>query len=412
MSNALAIAAVTKTLRSLLDTGIKQDGLSNVSITTRTPDQARVTSADMQLNLFLYQTTISPTWRNTNPNSRDGIPPLGLNLHYLITAYNTPDDLESKDHQLFGAAMRTLNDHPMLKRRDIELTLKDAELHQQIELVRLSLLPMSLEELSKLWMTFQAPYRISAAFEASVVLIDSKRAQSSPLPVTSIGKDQRGPIAITDRLPILTELELPFRQNAIRLGESFTVRGQSLGLNNLNAFIERTVPGSDPPVLQRQELVISQANAESIRITMPNTLPSWGPGFYSLFVTVAPIDAQHELSSNTLALPLAPSITLDKNTAPPGTVILEVTCNPGLLENQRVVLLIGDRQVLLNEELVPHVPPFTTAPTDKVSFEIDALVAQPDPYTVRLRVDGADSVPVKLNASTLEFDPDQQLKIT
>ena len=45
MSNALALAAVTATLRDLIETGIETDpGVSGISVTTRPLDRARDTA--------------------------------------------------------------------------------------------------------------------------------------------------------------------------------------------------------------------------------------------------------------------------------------------------------------------------------------------------------------------------------
>lgn len=424
MSTSLAIAATTQTLRMLLNRGLTEDSLviaTNplVNLTTLPPDRARASgSGGPQLNLYLYQTTIDPAWRNTNPNGKDGLPPLGLNLHYLVTAYGD-DGFEVQDQQVFGSAMRTLNDYPLLDRSQIAVLGgtngigAKSELHLQLERVRLSLLPMSLEELSKLWMTFQTPYRISIAFEASVVLIDGRRTLPSALPVTSIGKDQRGPIMTTDRFPSLTEIEAPFRQNAVRLGESFTVRGRNLALDNLKAQLERIIPGDPNGKRERKTLPITERNAESIKLTLPATLPNWGPGFYALTVTAEPIDALHPISSNTLSLPLAPSITLNPTTLTNGNIDLKVTCHPGLLKDQQVLLLFGDQQIRLKsnnptEATGPNVVP---AATDSLEFLIEKSKFPTGTYTVRLRVDGVDSIPVAIGANKLELDQAQQLKI-
>jgi hypothetical protein len=411
MSTGLAIAAATATLQALLSTEMPNDGIGSSGdlVTTLPPDRARSTRTNQQLNLYLYQTTIDPAWRNTNPNGKDGLPPLGLNLHYLITAYG-PDNAQLEDQQVFGSAMRVLHDFPLLDRHQIAGHLPSSALHQQLERVRLSLLPMSLEELSKLWMTFQAPYRISAAFEASVVLIESKRPQKAPLPVLGVGKDKRGPVAIADRFPSLNALEPPLRQNAVRLGESFTVLGSHVLLDNLKAWIERLKPESRIGERERLPLTINQINEDSLQLTMPATLPGWGPGMYSMYVTVEPLDAQHQISSNTISLPLAPSITLNKITAAHGTVSLSVTSNPAMLENQRVFLLFGDRQIPRD--------PAATLPNAALTFSIPDVVARPDVgdkshfYTVRLRVDGVDSIPIVIGAGQAELDRQQQLEIT
>ena len=76
MSNALAIAAVTTTLRSLL---IRR--LDSVSVTARPLDKARNGTASNQVNLFLYQTMTDgalvnmPMPRQGSPGE-SGLPPL------------------------------------------------------------------------------------------------------------------------------------------------------------------------------------------------------------------------------------------------------------------------------------------------------------------------------------------------
>ena len=65
MSNALALAAVTATLRDLIETGIETDpGVSGISVTTRPLDRARDTTFTNQVNLFLYHTSENAAWQN------------------------------------------------------------------------------------------------------------------------------------------------------------------------------------------------------------------------------------------------------------------------------------------------------------------------------------------------------------
>ena len=94
MSNSMAIAAVTATLRNLLFQGVTADpDLVDTTVTTQAPDQARDSNNNAnQINLFLYQTEPSAAWRNMDMPRQvklgeTGRPPLGLNLYYLITAY-------------------------------------------------------------------------------------------------------------------------------------------------------------------------------------------------------------------------------------------------------------------------------------------------------------------------------------
>ena len=66
MSNTLAIAATTSTLRNLLLAQIPMldADLSDLEVTIQPPDLARKGITKAQLNLFLYQTVVNGAWRN------------------------------------------------------------------------------------------------------------------------------------------------------------------------------------------------------------------------------------------------------------------------------------------------------------------------------------------------------------
>ena len=62
---------------------------------------------------------------------------------------------------------------------------------------------MSTEEISRLWTAFQTNYRLSTAYEASVVLIDSTRPAPSPLPVLKRGDHDQGVTAVAAAGPVI-----------------------------------------------------------------------------------------------------------------------------------------------------------------------------------------------------------------
>src|SRR6185503_15922813 len=101
-------------------------------------------------------------------------------LYYLLTAYSDDED-DTNAHRLLGEAMGVLHDHPLLGAAEIRnatspiADLSDSDLHEQIERVRINLQPLTFEDMSKLWTTFQTHYRVSAAYQVSVVLIESTR---------------------------------------------------------------------------------------------------------------------------------------------------------------------------------------------------------------------------------------------
>ena len=227
MSNALAISATTLTLQNLLTR-------ATPNVTVLPPDQARNGNAGDQLNLFLYQTLHSAAWRNAEMPStvRSGEvdqSPLALNLHYLITSYG---ENEAVSHQILGRAMSVLHDHMLLGANEIRnatlATLPDSNLNEQLERIRITPLQHSLEDISKLWAGFQTQYRLSTAYEIAVILIESTRPKSSPLPVLRQGSEDRGPHAVASSSPTLSEISLPNGQPSAELGSLLTLLGQNL----------------------------------------------------------------------------------------------------------------------------------------------------------------------------------------
>ncbi len=85
-------------------------------------------------------------------------------------------------------------------------------------------LPQSVDELSKLWTAFQTNYRVSAAYEAAVVLIDSQAATRAPLPVLRRGPQDRGVIATASAAPVLDSLSYPRTQTAAAAGRGHRAR--------------------------------------------------------------------------------------------------------------------------------------------------------------------------------------------
>ncbi|HET7536467.1 MAG TPA: DUF4255 domain-containing protein, partial [Candidatus Didemnitutus sp.] len=210
MSSALAIAGVTYLLRDLLNDGLINHALdSNVRVSARPPlrDFSTTTSEQSQLNVFLYQVSPNLGWRNLGLPSRDSNgtrvanPPLALDLHYLVTAY---DDRDFHAEVLLGYAMQLLHENPGLSRDQINKSLKSdlpdilgstvqlpadlklltqTDLASQFESLKITPHYLSTEEMSKLWTGLQAPYRPSMTYQVSVVLIESDRPARTPPPV-------------------------------------------------------------------------------------------------------------------------------------------------------------------------------------------------------------------------------------
>jgi Pvc16 N-terminal domain len=212
MSNYLAIATVTSTLRDIVD-GAVNAIIPGVTVTTQRPEKAGNGNINQAgVNVYLYQVMPNAAWRNSDivirrpspqaPDNRgkdtleqhNQIP---LNLHYLFSFYG--DDQKLEPQRLLGQVVSTLEAKPILSLDNIRAaiqhheTIKQSDLDFQvehIERIKLAPLSLSLEDLSKLWF-FQVPYVLSVAYEAAVVLIEPSAALTVPLVINTpnIGVD-------------------------------------------------------------------------------------------------------------------------------------------------------------------------------------------------------------------------------
>ena len=451
MSNALAIAAVTTTLRHLLQQRFDTDG-SNVTVTTRPPDKARDNNNNgNQVNLFLYQTQINAAWRNMDIPTQvkpgeTGQSPLPLNLYYLVTAYAQNDDFpEPTSHRLLGQAMSVFHDHAILSSEDIKAALPNLveyDLYDQVERVRITSQPLSMDELSKLWTTFQTQYRISAAYEVAVVLIESTRPTKVPVPVLARGVGDQGvasQASLIPPYPVLTamnftaieeaRLNLPayqaslLQKPAASLGDSLTLTGYNLdgAVSVLFSHQQLDVPNSIA-------IAPSDQTPTELKLTLPPDQPDlWPAGFYTATAVVNQMG--QERTSNGLSLPLAPKIEAiavrrentdpnDPNTDPnkPNNVILTVTCSPQIFAGQRASLVLSTQNPELAMVSNRELPARTHSnPTNTLEFELGNIPKKTYEVRPRLRVDGVDSLIVDYSVTPLvlplTFIAEQELTI-
>ena len=432
MSNSLAIATVTATLQQLIIDGTD---IPNDNVTAKPPDKAFEGGPADQINLFLYQITPNAAWRNRDiPNQiRPGETsqqPLALNLHYLISASGAGDD-EIESHRWLGQAMSVLHDHVVLGRKEIKTviessrTLTKSDLHEQIERVRITPLSLSVEDLSKLWTTFTTPYRVSAAYAVSVVLIESTRPARSPLPLLDRSITVQG--NLLPPFPTLTQIEIPNPQDAARFGDGspnsgdiITLRGHHLEPEaGENLEIRLQHPRRQEP-LQPSNIESSSATQITFRLPDnpdPNPLANepledpnqWLVGVYRVNVEFSRTPQLPDGSlirqtrmTNELPLAIAPRLT-NAPTYDGNTRRLVLTCTPRILPEQRTVLLLGDYQLISDHN----------SPNNTLEFTLPSTVPAGE-YFVRLRVDGIDSLLVVRRGTPpkLEFDPGQKVTVS
>lgn len=449
MTGALGIGAVTAVVRDLLDNGmVDAPAVGPVKVTAVAPDTIKLDGpqSDRRLNVFLHRVTPNQGWSNaalpaySTNGSRLANPPLALDVHFLVTAYGTAD---FEAEILLGYAMQTLHERPVLDRKSIRKSLNAAplgggilppaylalgasKLADQVESVTVTLEPMDGEEMSKLWSAIQAHYRPSAAYVASVVLIEATQPAKSALPVLSRGpvdpvtERDRGVTVQPNLFPPLPTVERILRagherQPAVRLGEELRLEGHHLDGTNVVVRFDHplldtphTIPvgNNDDPRLLETTLPIDGNNADAVSTT-------WPAGIWSVSVDLVRPGEVVARTTNVAAMLLAPVPMLPPPPPlrpqfaapvmvrdPQGNLTVTLMVEPHVRSSQRVTLALGTDVV----EVEPH--PGTS---NTLTFEFGDVPA--GNRWVRVTVDGVESLLVDHDATPPEFDPDHSVVV-
>jgi hypothetical protein len=176
-----AIRRVTTALKVMLDDAVREaNGGAAESVFVGPLDDPG--SAGFKLVLFLYRVSTNPDLRSSThvvPSADPNQPPaiyensLPLDLHYLLTGATQNPGIELTDLSLLGRAMQALQNKSFL-----------AGVAVQNETVRISMDPVSSEDMSRIWSLFPAVnYRTSVIYLATPVWIDPARPTEPGPPV-------------------------------------------------------------------------------------------------------------------------------------------------------------------------------------------------------------------------------------
>lgn len=405
MSNALAIAGVTAVLRDLLNEGLINHDIAatvgTVNVTSDPPDAIKPSASDFtsRLNLFMYRVTPNQGWRNEKLPSRDGNgaritnPPLALDLHYLLTAYGKE---QFHTDILLGYGMQLLHETPVLVRDRIRQSLGGvppvsgagvlpstypalaaSDLAEQVEQIRITPEYLNTEEMSKLWAAMMANYRPTAHYLVSVVLIESRRAAKSALPV------RQPNIAVRALNRPVIERVAP---QLVAPGGTLTLEGY-----NLRGDITRVALGDS-------EVIPAEPGYDRVAVVVPSTVPA---GVTTVQVR-HPVDfgtasePHRGVESNVIACMVIPAVSgvpasVARNTD------LTFTVSPAVGVSQRVALILGQGAI----ELPPRAPgsPALTSLTFRIPGDFPTGT-----HLLRLRVDGAESA-LQVESDAVQPDP-------
>jgi hypothetical protein len=411
MSNTLAIATVTATLRSILD-GAASAAVTGAHASYVRPDSPKI--ANPGINLFLYQAKPNAALRNSDLPTRraDGSllarPVAALDLHYLITFEG--DDGELIPQKLLGAAAIALHARPVLDRDLIASVvqnetlggavsiLEGSNLADQVELVHVTPVALSLEELSRLWMTFpQVDYLLSAVYLASVVLIettDQPPGPAKPVLRPCVTAVPFSLASIDSIAPQLVDLS-PSPPTAITLIGSNLDPSDQVSFNTpgvadpLVGTIQPGTSGDRLSVLLPSGL---HAGVNAVRLTR------FSPTSLSPPVSSPPCPSRIVTETNSAVFVIRPAILQLGPGSPPGE--LTAIVSPKVGPKQQVFLLLNN---LAGKPPLAYSVPADPHPTetDTLTFNVTAVLgvsSPPTTYLARIRVDDAES-PLQVNAS-------------
>jgi hypothetical protein len=405
MSTAMAIAAVTAALKSVLAKKITD--LANLTnlvgqfegplVFSQSPHS--IAEKKPYLNFFMYMANESAAMRNLELPTRDAAgrrlskSPLALELNYVLTA-RAPAEVGTD--VLLGHGMQAFHEMPILSKaqivsllraQNIPEIIKSSGIENQMEEIKIIHKNMSLDEMSKLWSTFQSPYHASSCYKVTVILIETDEPVISSLPVLTRGKDDTGPIvggnmtAPVGVLPEIFHLHVEGGQKNVLLGGKITLEG-----SNLNGEVVKIV-FTHPHLSSPIELNPDRGNsANKLTVTIPKNPKKWAAGFYRVSVRVTPkVDKKEVFQSNAVSVGLAPSVKkIDRNQITrkdKKVTFKDVELTPDIHPGQSASLIIGSESLNLDTK--------GTASTSKLTFSGD--LHRSGSLFFRLRVDGVDS---------------------
>jgi Pvc16 N-terminal domain len=417
VTDGYGIAAVTAVLRSRLGHRLAAPELSSatgtVTVSALPPDRIPVGSSEpTQLNLFLHQISPNAAWRNLGLPSVTGAgepvdaPPLGLDLHYLMTAYSADQYV---GEIVLGHALQVLQDEPVLTRDTIRAALDPTPpdpnlpdelalsgLAEQIELLKITPTTMTAEELSRLWSALQAHYRPTVCFQVTVLLLEGTRSRRPALPVRGTGSYA----AVLDSPQLDTALADGPTGTALTVAGTLVLRGRRLRGPGASLLLGAIEVALTDDVLRDTE----------VRLPLSGLTPPPRAG-------VQAVQIRHELPmgdppqphqatlSNPLPILLAPTATATAGVASTGTVAgvpvstgtVHVTVAPPVGRHQRADLLLN--RLGAAADPLPRGASLTPPPDNGVPDGADETTTLAFGYTklargdylLRLVVDGAES---------------------
>ncbi|WP_347263689.1 DUF4255 domain-containing protein [Nitrobacter sp.] len=432
MANYAAIAAVSRTLRTLL-----LDRMMTSASVTLSPPDITVSGVDgARVNLYLMQLFENAGLKNQeiprqgHPGAY-GHPPLSLNLRYLLTTYSameTQPDADLNAQTLLGDAMRVLHD---FGNRIDQLAIVNAAagavgdpvldlaLTDEFERLKVSLHPANLDEITKVWSALSTTnFRRSVVYEVTTIQIETPAARVSPRPV-----ETRRIFTTVRRRPELLDayvtpvLNGPTGETRARIGDEITLLSRGALADRLYVRLGSLDPIRVTPTADGRITIVVPDDQYDADLDGPaHPIPSvqrLQPGPLEVqLIAVHPaegvqgalgqgsaVSGDRRYPSNILLLQLTPRAASATPGAGDMTTILHIDGERLWHPRARIVeVIVGDAAIPVRQ---PGPGDGWAAPTPNavevpIADATDILEPSAAPYPIAVQVDGARSRDVGL----------------
>jgi hypothetical protein len=171
VANYAVISDVSTSLVTLLDQDLRRQPLNARAVLD---DLSGAVPAGLTLTITLYEILEDGPSRNRpQPQRPDQTavvstkPPMALRLHYLLTPWGGDQITEQ---QILGRAMQALYDDAILAGPALLGGLRGST-----DTLKLTLIPLTLEDRARVWYAIQKPYRLSVNYEVRVVNLNATK---------------------------------------------------------------------------------------------------------------------------------------------------------------------------------------------------------------------------------------------
>lgn len=429
MADFNAIAATSRTLRRLVIDRMVTPG---VAVTLAPPDVTVANINGPRINLYCFQVLEHAQLKNQAIPGHEhpaayGHPPLSLTMRYLVTSFARSEDQIDSDliaQATLGDAMLVLHDFGA-RWDDLKLVtnrvgaigdpLLDPVLQNEHERLKVTLAPVVVDEIAKLWSAMpQANLRRAVVYEVSVVQIEGRVPRRQVAPVSSrhllvsVGRPPKidalyktppplpAPQLLDQRIAIGEELTIEHAPTSaqriyVRIGnlEPIRVLVSTSGKIRLLLPDVQYAPDPDHPLSRpiAAEDLLQPGVLEVALLGVSAT-----EGIEGGLDRGTPFSQDRGLRSNTMLMQLVPTIT---SVTPNGNAGAIIAVNGKRLwdGNAPSEVIVGDVAVPVR---VPHGADPWAVPTEThVEIPASAVAAvlppRPTPYPVAVQVNGARS---------------------